>query len=111
LIQLKKIREEILFLVEHDFQGRAGVSGVQSLASDVPIRLRWIKRFPVEPWSVGLPQLARQESFFDFAGQSACQAAPIVAIVVQTIPDPAMHCVMFFTCHFYFSNSSPEAVE
>jgi hypothetical protein len=45
------------------------------------------------------------------AGQSACQAAPIVVIVVQTISDPAMHCVIFFSCHFYFSDSSPEAVE
>jgi hypothetical protein len=44
-------------------------------------------------------------------GQSPCQAALIIAIVVQTISDIPMHCVLFFTCHFYFSDSSPKAVE
>jgi hypothetical protein len=107
----RKIREESLFFVKHNLADTAGVSGVQSLASVRPIRLSRIKRLPLESSNVGSPQPQARHSGRRCAGQSPCQAAPIIVIVVQTISDPAMHCVLFFTRHFYFSDSSPKAVE
>jgi hypothetical protein len=100
-----------LFFVKRYFLNMAGVSGVQSLASARPIRLILIKCRPVAAEMSDYRNLPAKMGTADPAGQSACQAAPIVAIVVQTISDPAMHCVLFFTRHFYFSDSSPEAVE
>jgi hypothetical protein len=40
-----------------------------------------------------------------------CQFAAIVVIVVQTLTEAQMRYVALFTSYFYFSHSSPEAVE
>jgi hypothetical protein len=44
-------------------------------------------------------------------GQKAGHLSAIVAIVIQLHSDFVMQRTVFFTCFFYFSHSSPKAVE
>jgi hypothetical protein len=107
----QQIREESLCLVKHNHADRRWGVRCQSFtfAPAGPADLG--QTSPGSAWQCRIAATCLAAPCAPAAGQSACQAAFIVAIVVEMKSEPAMHCVMFFSRHFYFSDSSPKAVE
>jgi len=78
--------------------------------SDPSIRLSWIKRLRDMAASVGLSQ-PLAGSAAEWARTKGLPIRMRGVIVDETFSDSLMRSVVLFAGHFYFSHSSPQAVE